>query len=144
MDPINYIPENYNNNLLFEENQLIYRDESYQILGACFEVYKEKGNGFLEAIYQECLGLELSIRGISFIEKPALSLYYKNTLLKQTYQPDFLCFDKILLEIKAVKEIADEHRAQAINYLKSTGLRLCMLVNFGHYPKVQHERFLNQ
>jgi len=123
--------------------EIIYKEESYGILGACFEVYREKGNGFLEAVYQECLGLELANRGIPFIEKPALNLLYKGHLLKQGYQPDFVCHDKIIVEIKAVKSLADEHRAQVINYLKSTRMKLGLLVNFGHYPKIEHERFVN-
>ncbi len=126
------------------EAKILFKDESYKIIGACFEVYKEKGNGFLEAVYQECLTLEFMESGLFFIEKPRLRLKYKGRLLKQTYEPDFLCFDEIIVEIKAVKQLADEHRAQAINYLKATGNQLCLLVNFGHYPKLDHERFVNQ
>ena len=124
--------------------RLLFRDESYQIVGSCFEVYKEKGNGFLEAVYQECLALEFSEKGIPFIQEPQLKLDYKGRPLKQTYEPDFLCFNEIIVEIKAVKQLADEHRAQAINYLKATGKQLGLLVNFGHYPKLEHERFINQ
>ena len=123
---------------------LLYRDESYQIIGACFEVYKEKGNGFLEVVYQKCLRKEFKRHKIEFKEKPKIELYYMDELLDQMYEPDFLCFDKIILEIKAVKNLADEHRAQVINYLKSTTKELGLLVNFGHYPKVEHERFVNQ
>ena len=126
------------------DTKVLYRDESYKIVGACFEVYKEKGNGFLESVYQECLALEFSERGISFIEKPRLGLDYKGRGLKQTYEPDFICFDEIIVEIKAVKQLADEHRAQAINYLKATGKQLALLVNFCHHPKLEHERFVNQ
>ncbi len=122
----------------------MFKDESYRIIGACFEVYKEKGNGFLEAVYQECLALEFAEQNIPFIEKTRLRLEYKGRELKQTYEPDFLCFDEIIVEIKAVKQLADEHRAQAINYLKATGKQLGLLVNFGHYPKIEHERFVNQ
>lgn len=127
-----------------QPDRVVFRDESYQIMGACFEVYKEKGNGFLEAVYQECLALELEEQRIPFHEKPRLQLEYKGRPLKQEYEPDFLCFDEIILEIKAVKELADEHRAQVINYLKATGKQLGLLVNFGHYPKVEYERFVNQ
>ena len=123
---------------------LIFKEESYRIIGACFEVYKEKGNGFLEAVYQECLALEFSDHGIPFIQKPVLRLKYKGKKLKQTYEPDFVCFESIIVEIKAVRCLTDEHRAQAINYLKSTKEPLGLLVNFGHYPKLEHERFVNQ
>lgn len=124
--------------------KVLFKNESYKIIGACFEVYKEKGNGFLEAVYQKCLALEFMDQGIPAIEKPRLRLDYKGRHLKQTYEPDFLCFDEIIVEIKAVKQLADEHRAQVINYLKATGKQLGLLVNFGHYPKIEHERFVNQ
>jgi GxxExxY protein len=124
--------------------QIVFREESYKIIGACFEVYKDKGNGFLEAVYQECLSIEFAEQGISFVEKPRVRLDYKGRELRQTYEPDFLCFEKIILEIKAVKLLADEHRAQVINYLKATDMQLGLLVNFGHYPKIEHERFVNQ
>jgi GxxExxY protein len=107
-------------------------------------VYKEKGNGFLEAVYQECLAMEFTEQGVSFIEKPRLRLEYNGRELKQTYEPDFLCFDDIIVALKAVKQLANEHRAQAINYLKATGKQLGLLVNFGHYPKLEYERFVNQ
>jgi GxxExxY protein len=123
---------------------IVLKEESYRIMGACFEVYKEKGNGFLEAVYQECLAAEFGMAGIPFAEKPRLQIYYKGRQLKQGYEPDFVCFDAIILEIKAVKQIADEHRAQVINYLKATGKEVGLLVNFGHHPKLQSERFVNQ
>ena len=124
--------------------RIVFREESYKIVGACFEVYKEKGNGFLEAVYQECLSIEFADQGIPFVEKPRVQLGYKGRELKQEYQPDFLCFGKIIVEIKAVKRLTDEHRAQVINYLKATGKELGLLVNFGHYPKIEYERFVNQ
>ena len=124
------------------EPGILFKEESFKIMGACFEVYKEKGCGFLEAVYQECLALEFKAQGIPFVEQPGLHLDYKGQLLKQSYQPDFLCFGEIIVEIKAVKQLADEHRAQAINYLKATGKRLALLVNFGHYPQLEYERLL--
>ena len=126
------------------ETEIVFKEESYRILGACFEVYKEKGNGFLEAVYQECLAIEFAQQDIPFVEKPRLRLDYKGHDLRQTYEPDFVCFYGIIVEIKAVKSLADEHRAQVINYLKATGKQLGMLVNFGHYPRIEHERFVNQ
>ena len=127
-----------------EAERIVFKEESYQIIGACFEVYKEKGSGFLEAVYQECLVMELGEQHIPLEERPRLRLEYKGRPLKQVYEPDFLCFGEIILEIKAVKQLTDEHRAQVINYLKSTGKQLGLLVNFGHYPRIEHERFVNQ
>lgn len=124
------------------EPSIVYKEESYRIIGACFEVYKEKGCGFLEAVYQECLEMEFSLQGILFQPQVALVLAYKGRPLKQRYVPDFICFGKIILEIKAVSELNDEHRAQVHNYLKATGYRLGLLVNFGHYPGVEHERIV--
>jgi len=121
-------------------NQIIYPDESYRIMGACFEVYREKGSGFLEAIYQESLELEFGMVELPFLAHPRLNLSYKGRPLKQTYTPDFICFEKIVVELKAVSELADEHRAQVHNYLHATGHRLGLLVNFGHYPKAEFER----
>jgi GxxExxY protein len=123
---------------------IVYKDESYRIIGAAFEVYKDKGCGFLEAVYQECLAIELEDQSIPAVEKSPLRLEYKGRELKQKYEPYFLCFGKIAVEIKAVKSLIDEHRAQVVNYLKATGMELGILINFGHFPKVQHERFVNQ
>jgi GxxExxY protein len=122
--------------------RIIYRDESYSIQGAVFEVYREMGCGFLEAVYQECLARELSKRDIPFVSQKELRLCYKGDQLVQTYKPDFICYEKIILELKAVRDVAPEHKAQVFNYLKATGLRLGFVVNFGHYPKAQIERII--
>ncbi len=122
--------------------EIIYKDESFQIIGACFEVYKEMGCGFVEAVYQECLELEFGIRELPYKAQSELQLSYKGRALLHRYIPDFVLFDKIVLEIKAVKELAEEHLAQAHNYLKATGYRLGLLVNFGHYPKVEYQRIV--
>ncbi|MFL5027875.1 MAG: GxxExxY protein [Microvirga sp.] len=111
--------------------QLIYAEEAYRIQGAVFEVSRNLGVGFLEAVYQECLALEFAARGIPFQATPKLSLTYKGTTLAQTYAPDFVCFDRIIVELKATRELAPEHRAQVLNYLRVTDLRLGLLVNFG-------------
>jgi len=123
--------------------EIIYKDESYQINGACFEVYKEKGCGFLEEVYQECLEIEFEMQKIPFEAQYPLKLKYKGRLLKRKYIPDFICFGKIIVEIKAVSNITDGHRAQVQNYLKATDYKLGLIVNFGHYPKVQIERIAN-
>jgi len=122
-------------------SKLILENETYEILGACFEVYKDKGCGFLEAVYQECLEIEFELRGLSARALVPLTLTYKGRLLKKKYEADFVCFDSVLVELKAVSKITDEHRAQVQNYLNATGLRVGLLVNFGHFPLVEHERF---
>jgi GxxExxY protein len=124
------------------ENKIVYREESYALLGACFEVYKEKGCGFLEAVYQECLEIEMAMQNIPFQSQSELALDYKGRSLKQKYIPDAICYGKIIVELKAVKELTDEHRAQVHNYLKATGMKLGLLVNFGHYPKLEYERIV--
>ena len=121
---------------------LIFEEESFAIRGACFEVYKTLGSGFLEAVYQEALAQEFRLQNISFLEQCELMLQYKGIPLKQTYKPDFVCFGKIIVEIKAVDNIAPEHEAQLLNYLKITGYPLGFLVNFGHYPKIEVRRFV--
>ena len=123
--------------------ELVYKEECYRVVGACFEVYKDKGCGFLEAVYQECLEMEFELQGVPFHQQLELALSYKGRALKQRYIPDFLCFDKIILEIKAATEIADVHRAQLHNYLKATGHRLGLLVNFGHHPQLEWERIVH-
>ena len=124
------------------ELKVLYRQESYDIMGACFEVYKVMGNGFVEPVYQECLEIEFEQRGMVFVPQADLNLNYKGHHLVQKYKPDFVVFDKIIVEIKAVKQLADEHRSQILNYLKATNYRLGLLVNFGHSPKVEYERFV--
>ncbi len=120
--------------------EIIYKEESYRIMGACFEVYRQMGCGFVEPVYQECLAMELALQGLPFKPQEELVLKYLGQLLEGKYKPDFILFDKIIVEIKAVNDLADEHRAQVHNYLRATGYRLGLLVNFGHYPKVEYER----
>jgi GxxExxY protein len=121
---------------------VLYGDESYAIVGACFEVYGDKGSGFLEAVYQECLAIEFALRDIPFEAQPPLGLTYKGRPLAHAYRPDFVCYGKIIVELKAVSDLTDIHRAQAHNYLKGSGLRLALLANFGHYPLLEHERVI--
>ncbi len=124
------------------KTNLIYEAESYQLIGACLEVYREKGCGFREPVYQECMEIELRLRGVPFVPRKPLALEYKGCPLRAKDEPDFICHEKIILELKAVGELADEHRAQVQNYLKATGFKLGLLVNFGHYPKLQIERIV--
>ena len=114
--------------------------KSHTRLWACFEVYNEKGPGFLEPVYQECLEIEL--RGIPFCAKQPLTLTYKERVLKKTYEPDFTCFEKVIVEIKAVSQLIDDHRAKVHNYLKATGYRLALLVNFGAHHELDYERIV--
>lgn len=100
------------------------------------------GSGFLEAVYQECLEREFQIRKVPFISQPELRLYYKESMLQQTYQPDLVCFDSIIVELKAVKEIVADHQSQILNYLKASEMKLGLLVNFGCYPKATVKRFV--
>jgi GxxExxY protein len=118
----------------------LYKEECYAIIGACFEVYKDKGCGFHEPVYQECLGIEFEHCRIPAIAVPGLVLEYRGKILQQKYFPDFVCYEKIIVELKAVIDLTDEHRAQVLNYLKAGHFELGLLVNFGHYPKLQYER----
>ena len=129
-------------NTLNTRKDLLFEKESYEIRGAIFDVYREMGCGFLEAVYQECMEKELRLRNIPFVSQKKLKLAYKGEPLEQSYKPDFVCYDSIILELKAVKDIGDEHRAQVHNYLKATGFKLGFLVNFGHYPKATIERIV--
>lgn len=122
--------------------EIIFKDESYRIMGACFEVYKELGCGFQESVYQECLQIEFELQGISFQPQAKLKLSYKGRLLKKKCQPDFVIYDKIIVEIKAVSNLDNPHRAQVHNYLRVSRFKLGLLVNFGHYPKVEYERIV--
>ena len=124
-------------------SNLIYKEESYKILGACFEVYKEKGFGFTEPVYQECLEIEFQLQGIPFVRQPKIQLEYKGKPLNQYFKPDFICFDKILVEIKSLPKLIDENTSQVLNYLNATNFELAWLINFGHYPKIEHKRFAN-
>jgi len=125
-----------------ESRELIYKAESYAIIGACFAVYKDKGCVFLEPVYHECLEIEFESQGIPFLSKPPQTLQYRGRTLVQTFSPDFICYEKIIVEIKAVSALVDEHRAQVLNYLCATGCELALLVNFGHYPRLEYERLL--
>ena len=121
-------------------NDLIYADEVYAIQGAVFEVYKTLGSGFLESVYQEALEMELAARGIPYKAQPEIVVSYKGTQLRQTYRADIICFDSIILELKAVKQLLPEHSAQLYNYLRATDMKLGLLVNFSHYPGVEIKR----
>ena len=123
--------------------ELIYKDESYAILGACFNVYKTMGCGFLENVYQECLEIEFEYQKLPFMSQKEFTLEYRNHVLKQTYKPDFICFDKIIIELKAVSKLLKEHEAQLLNYLKATDIEVGLLLNFGPKPQMIRKAFDN-
>jgi GxxExxY protein len=122
--------------------ELIYPEEAYAIIGACLEVYNVMGSGFLEAVYQKCLEHELALRNIPFDAQRRIRLMYKGAEIGQDYTPDFVCYNKIILEIKAETRLFDADRAQTINYLNATRCKLGLLVNFGHHKTLEWERLV--
>ena len=123
-------------------NLFLYKEESYAIRGAVFEVYNQIGCGFLENVYQECLIREFQLQEIPFQSQPNIRVSYKGEQLNLVFQPDFVCFEKIIVEIKAVKELSNDHKSQILNYLKASGYRLGLLINFGSSPRVTIERLI--
>ncbi len=123
------------------ENNIIYKDESYKIIGACMEVHTTLGCGFLEPVYQEALEIELGKRKIPFVREEILNIFYKGKMLKKAYVADFICYDKIIIETKAASQLQPEHIAQILNYLKITGFKLGLLVNFGT-TSLQYKRIV--
>lgn len=121
---------------------IVFKEESYKIIGAAFEVYNTLGPGFLEAVYQECLELEFQKRGIPYEREKEIVIKYNGYKLKQTYKADFICYDQIIVELKAVSEIIDSHRAQVSNYLRATNMKLGILLNFGCPDELEQYRIL--
>ena len=121
---------------------IVYKDESYKIVGAAFNVYNGLGPGFLEAVYQEALEIELQKQGIPFEREKELKIQYDGVELKQTYKADFVCFGKIIVELKAVSALEDAHRSQVYNYLRATGYKLGLLLNFGSSDELEKERIV--
>lgn len=122
------------------ERTLVFEKESYALNGAAFEVYSQLGAGFLEAVYQEALAIEFKNRGIPFEKEKDIDIYYGGIVLKQKYRADFVCFGKIIVELKAVSQLDDSHRSQVYNYLSATGYKLGIIYNFGHHGGLQFER----
>lgn len=123
-------------------NDLILKDESYQIIGACMEVHNTLGGGFLEGVYQEALAYEFENRGIPFEREQEISISYKDKLLNKKYIADFVCFGQIIVELKALSDLTNDHLSQVINYLKATNLRVGLLINFGK-SSLQYKRIVN-
>ena len=123
-------------------NKILYKDECFRIQSCIFEVNKKLGSGFLEAVYQEALEIELKNAKIPYEAQKILPIYYDGRLLKHQYQADFVCFWKIIVEIKAVTRLGNEHTAQILNYLAITRLKLGLLINFCAYPKAEIIRII--
>jgi GxxExxY protein len=119
----------------------LFKEETYKIIGAAQEVHKELGAGFLEFVYQDAFEIELKMRNIPCKREYPLYVFYKDIKLDRTYSADFLCYDKIIIEIKAVKNLIDEFYAQTIHYLKATKIRLALLINFGE-PSLNVKRII--
>ncbi len=122
-------------------NNILYKEECYKIIGACMNVHKELGPGFLEAVYQESLAIEFLDQGIPFEKEKEIRIFYKDKILDKCYKADFLCFDKIIVELKALSELSNDHISQLLNYLKATKLRVGLLVNFGT-PSLTYQRLI--
>ncbi|MGE9296814.1 MAG: GxxExxY protein [Puniceicoccales bacterium] len=123
--------------------EIVFKEESYQIIGACMEVYNELGHGFLEMVYQEALALEFGLRGIPFEREKPLPVNYKGQPLGTAYRADFVCNEAIILEVKAMDEISSKNASQVLNYLNATRSTLGLLVNFGSSEGLQYKRFVN-
>ena len=122
---------------------LIYKEEVYTIIGAAMEVYNELKLGFLEAVYQEALEIELTNRGIPFVSQPELHIYFKGHQLKKHYWGDVLAYDKIIIEIKALAQLSGREQAQLLNQIKAAKLQVGLLINFGHPNKLEWLRLAN-
>jgi GxxExxY protein len=125
-----------------EQIDLIYKDECYEIYGCIYEEKKKLGAGFLEAVYQEALEIELRRKNIPFVSQQELEILYDGIPLKNKYIADLVCYEKIIIELKAVSKINNQHKAQLINYLAATGYKLGLLVNFNSYPKSEIVRLI--
>ncbi len=121
---------------------LIFKDEAYAIIGAAVEVHRVLGPGFLEAVYQEAMEYELSQQDIPFTAQAALSIQYKGHKLKKEYYVDLICFNNIIVELKALDRLSGKDESQVLNYLKATGLKLALLINFGRHGKLEWKRFV--
>ena len=123
--------------------ELLFKDECYKIIGTCMQVHNELGPGFLEAVYQESLAIEFKLQGIPFEREVKLEIKYKERTLQKFYVADFICYDEIIIELKALTKLESPHKAQVINYLKATDLKLGILINFGA-NSLQYERIINK
>ncbi len=123
---------------------LLYKEEAFRIVGAAMEVHSQLGCGFLEPVYQEALSIEFGIRKIPFMAQPQLEVVYKGIHLNKSYTPDYIVFDKIIVEIKALKELTLVEDAQVLNYLKASKCLLGILINFGAESLVSRRLILSK
>ena len=121
---------------------LLYKEESYKIIGAAMHVWNVLGAGFLESVYQESLCIEFEKRGIPFVKEAELVINYEGVELNHKFRADFVCYDNIIVELKASKCIDDSHKSQVINYLKATGMKLGIVLNYGNYEELEYERLV--
>lgn len=124
-------------------DDLLLREEVYAVIGAAIEVHRELGPGFLEAIYQEALERELSLRMISFVSQQELVIHYKGQPLGKRYICDFVCFGNVVVELTALDRLTGREEAQVINYLKAASLPVGVLINFGSHGKLEWRRLVN-
>lgn len=115
---------------------------TYAMIGAAMEVHRELGPGFLEGVYQDALEIEFQLRGIPYVREKGISISYKGQPLQHLYRADFICYDAVLVETKALKQLSSADVSQILNYLKATGLKVSLLINFGK-PSLEHRRFAN-
>lgn len=124
------------------DTNIVFKEESYRIIGACMTVHKNLGAGFLESVYSEALEMEFIKEKIPYEKEKKLPIYYNGQQLKKFFVSDFVCFGSIIVELKASNYLADVNFKQALNYLKATKFRLALLVNFGA-PSLLYKRILN-
>ncbi|MGZ3755182.1 MAG: GxxExxY protein [Mucilaginibacter sp.] len=120
---------------------ILFKDESYKIIGACFEVHKILGHGFKEVVYKDALEIEFNKLNISFQREKSYTIYYKDQKLKHSFTADFIVYDAIILEIKIGTYIGESYIKQTLNYLKASGVRLGLIINFGA-PSVEYQRVI--
>lgn len=122
--------------------ELILKDEVYAVVGAAIEVHRVLGSGFLEPVYQEAMEIEATTRGLPFVSQKVLKIHYKEYVLNKEYIPDLIYFDQIIVELKALDRLSGKEESQLLNYLKATGMKVGVLINFGSHPKLEWKRLV--
>lgn len=123
--------------------ELLLKEEVYAIIGAAIEVHKTLGRGFLEGVYQEAMEIESSLRNLPFEPRKKLKIRYKDRFLEKGYEADLVYYEQIIVELKAIDQLTGREEAQLLNYLKATGLRVGLLINFGSHGKLEWKRLVN-
>ena len=122
--------------------ELVLKEEVYQIVGAAMEVYYRLGRGFLEPVYQEAIEIELKHRRIPFQAKKSISIRYREFLLNKKYEPDLVCFNQVIVELKALDWLSRSEECQLLNYMRATSNRVGVLINFGSSPRLEWKRYV--